>query len=55
MNGINKCYTISNVFVVSLGFMQFGMGMCSFTNTADAWTRYFDWNENEVTLYTDMF
>ena len=29
--------------------------MCSFSNTLDAWTRYFNWDDHEVTIYSDLF
>jgi hypothetical protein len=35
--GIKKGYLFFNVLVISLGFMQFGVGMNSFSNTQDAW------------------
>ena len=53
-SGIKKTYLFLNVLVISLGFMQFGVGMASFSNTADAWARYFQWDKNQVTLYTDV-
>ena len=35
--GIKKVYLFFNTLTISLGFMQFGVGMNSFSNTQDAW------------------
>ena len=52
--GIKKGYLFFNVLVISLGFMQFGVGMNSLSNTVDAWARYFNWSEDDTTLYSDI-
>ena len=33
---IKKCYIFMNCFAISLGFMQFGIGMASFSNSQNA-------------------
>jgi len=35
--GIKKGYLFLNVLTISLGFMQFGVGMNSWSNLQDAW------------------
>ena len=52
--GINKCYLFWNVFAISLGFMQFGVGMASWSNTQDAWSRYFQWSPDDATFWGDV-
>ena len=52
--GIKKGYLFFNVLAISLGFMQFGVGMNSLSNTVDAWARYFNWSEDDTTLYSDI-
>ena len=36
MAEIKKCYIFMNCFAISLGFMQFGIGMASFSNSQNA-------------------
>ena len=52
--GINTVYLFFNVFSISLGFMQFGVGMNSWSNTQDAWSRHFGWSSDDATLYGDV-
>jgi len=46
LSGIRKCYVFFNVLTVSLGFMQFGVGMNSWSNTQPAWQVYFGWSDD---------
>ena len=34
--------------------MQFGVGMNSLSNTVNAWNRYFGWDDDQSTLYSDI-
>ena len=43
-----------NAIVISLGFMQFGVGITSFSNTQSAFANYFDWSDDEATKYGDI-
>ena len=52
--GIRKCYVFFNVLTVSLGFMQFGFGMNSWSNTQDAWQNHFDWDDDRTTIMGDV-
>ena len=52
--GIKTMYLFFNVFTISLGFMQFGVGMNSWSNTQDAWSRHFQWTSDDATLYGDV-
>ena len=50
---INKCYMFMHVLTVSLGFMQFGIGMSSWSPTQPAFEVFFGWTDSETTLYGD--
>jgi len=51
---INKGYLFFNVLTISLGFMQFGVGMNSWSNTQGAFSKYFGWTESQETMYGDI-
>ena len=51
---INKCYVLMNIFTISLGFMQFGIGMNSWSNTQPSFAVYFDWTDDEATKWGDL-
>lgn len=52
--GIKKGYLFFNIMTISLGYMQFGVGMNSFSNTQDAWQNFFGWTDDEAILYGDV-
>jgi len=44
--GINKVYLFFNILTVSLGFMQFGVGMNSWSNSQPAFAYKLDWDDS---------
>lgn len=53
---INKCYIFFNCFAISLGFMQFGIGMNSWSNAGTAFSLHFGYygDEDKETLWNDL-
>lgn len=51
---IKKGYLFFNTLTIALGFMQFGVGMNSWSNTQDAFTNFFGWTESEATTWGDV-
>ena len=51
---VKKCYVLMNVFAISLGFMQFGIGMNSWSNTQPAFKVYFGWTDSQETTNGDI-
>ena len=43
---IKLCYVFTNMLVIALGFMQFGGGMNSWSNTQDAWKQFYNWTDD---------
>ena len=43
---IKKLYIFMNCFAISLGFMQFGIGMASFSNSQNAFQVLWGWTDN---------
>ena len=54
LNEINKGYIAANCLVVSLGFMQFGVGMNSWSTLSPAFQYHWSWEDDKVTLINDM-
>ena len=54
MNDVNKGYIFLNCFTVSLGFMQFGVGMSSWTNSQPAFSAQWGWTEDQNTILGDV-
>ena len=53
-DGINNVYIFFNTVVIALGFMQFGCGMNSFSNTQSAWQKQFGWTDVETNKYGNL-
>ena len=54
MAEVNKGYIFANCFVVSLGFMQFGIGMNSWSTLANAFAYLWGWDDSNSTLLNDI-
>ena len=54
MNEINKGYIGANCLVVSLGFMQFGVGMNSWSTLSPAFEQNWSWDKDNVTIINDL-
>lgn len=54
LDEINKGYIGFNCFVVSLGFMQFGVGMNSWSTLSPAFQYHWSWDSDKLTLINDM-
>jgi MFS family permease len=51
---VNKIYLFFNTLTISLGFMQFGVGMNSWSNTQGAFAQYFGWDTKETNRNGDI-
>ena len=47
-------YIFFNMLLISLGFMQFGLGMNSFSPTSAAFAKMKGWSDDETTQYTNL-
>lgn len=54
MDEVNKGYLTMNCFAISLGFMQFGIGMNSYSTLSTAFQYNFGWDDDNMTLINDM-
>lgn len=54
LDEINKGYIAANCLVVSLGFMQFGVGMNSWSTLSPAFQYNWSWEDDKVTLINDL-
>ena len=52
--GINKVYLFFNILTVSLGFMQFGVGMNSWSNSQPAFAYKLDWDKDQEKVLGDV-
>lgn len=46
MSLVKSGFIFWNCFAVSLGFMQFGVGMSSWTNSQPAFAKQWDWSKD---------
>ena len=46
---INKCYLFGLLFVVTMGMLQFGMGIGSWNTAVEAYAANQDWDDDEKT------
>ena len=51
---IKAGYIFANCMVVALGFMQFGIGMNSWSNSQDAFAKQFGWDTDKATFLGDI-
>ncbi len=51
---IKTCYVFTNMLVIALGFMQFGLGMSNWTPVAAAFQCKKEWSDDDTALYGDI-
>ena len=54
VKNINKLYLFMNCLTISLGFMQFGIGMNSWSNSQPAFVYKYGWDSNEEKILGDV-